>query len=218
MPDSDDKKIEISYVPDDSNYKAIDHTDKISDKKHLKSKNPALKKLQLKIKTQEKILKKIVEERDELHDKYLRNLAEVDNYRKRVQKEKDEFQKYILFDFLKELLEIFDNLERALNAKNSKNHEKSIISGVEMIYKQFTDLLKKYKVSEIEALNKPFDPNYHQALTKVESDSVSFPTIIEVYQKGFLYNNKLLRPSLTKVSIPKEAKSVSNKKKSIKNG
>jgi molecular chaperone GrpE len=84
------------------------------------------------------------------------------------------------------------------------NDEKSIVSGVEMIFKQFNDLLKKYNVIEIEALNKPFDPNLHQALSREESGEVDEPTVIEVYQKGFLYNGKLLKPTLTKVAIPEE--------------
>jgi molecular chaperone GrpE len=73
-----------------------------------------------------------------------------------------------------------------------------------MIFKQFNELLKKYNVVEIDALNKPFDPNLHQALSKEESDDVTEPTISEVYQKGFLYNGKLLKPTLAKVTVPAE--------------
>ncbi len=213
MPDKDEKKIEVSYVPDDTDSDLSKHLEKISEKKEGKQKAPTLKKLQQKTKSQAKILKKTMEERDDFQDKYLRLLAESDNFRKRVQKEKEEFQKYILFDFLKELLEIVDNLERALKSKNSADREESIISGVEMIHKQFIELLKKYNVTEIEADNKPFDPNFHQALSKVESKDVSFPKIIEVYQKGFLYNKRLLRPSLTKVAIPVNDKNNTGTKK-----
>jgi molecular chaperone GrpE len=66
------------------------------------------------------------------------------------------------------------------------------------------DLLKKHNVAEIQALNKTFDPNIHQALSREEQEGIEEPTIIEVYQKGFMYNNKLLRPALTKVAIPVE--------------
>jgi molecular chaperone GrpE len=174
------------------------------------------RKLQKKLKEQKEIMEKVIEERDEFKDKYLRSLAEMDNFRKRVKKEKEEFQKYVLGDFIFGLLEVVDNLERALKAKTpsekkgsvvnllGSDDEKSIISGVEMIYKQLLDLIKKNNVLEIDALGKAFDPNLHQALSKEEREDVSEPIVLEVYQKGYMYNEKLLRPTLAKVAIPKE--------------
>ncbi len=162
------------------------------------------KKLLNKIKEQEEILINIAKERDDYKDKFLRNLAEVDNFRKRMKKEKEDFKRYILGDFLLSLLEVVDNIERALKAKSDSSDETSIITGVEMIYKQVIDLLKKHNVIEIDALGKPFDPNLHQALSREESKDVTEPTIVEVYQKGFNYNEKLLRPVLAKVAIPVE--------------
>jgi molecular chaperone GrpE len=173
-------------------------------------KRTAVKKLQDKIKELEESLETAKEEVVEYKDKYLRNLAEIDNFRKRVKKEKEEYQKYVLSDFLIDLLQVYDNMERALKASAAEadaaaaNDETSIISGVEMIHRQFSDLLKKNNVVEIEALNQPFDPNVHQALTKEESEEVSEPMVAEVYQKGFLYNGKLLKPTLAKVAIPLE--------------
>jgi len=210
------RDIEISYTPDEA------PRDEKEKKKHSLSKRtsppkkPGIKTLQQKIKEQEEILETTVTERDELKDKLLRHLAEMDNFRKRVIKEKEEYQKYVLSEFLLELLQIYDNLERALKAKTPaekessvlnllvSEDEKSIVSGVEMIYKQFTDLLRKYNVVGIDALNKPFDPNLHQALSKEETEGIEEPMIIEVYQKGFLYNGKLLKPTLAKVAIPKK--------------
>ena len=199
---SDEKdKIEITYVPheDDAEDKEIKKTE--SPKSSPAQKKISPKKIQEKLKKQDEIIKMVVKERDEFKDKYLRSLAEVDNFRKRVNKEKEDFQKFMLAEFLLNLMPIFDNLERALNSKAGSN-ENSIISGVEMIYKQMLDLFKKYNVIEIEALHKPFDPNFHQALSKVEKKELKEPVVIEVYQKGFLYNKKLLRPTLAKVAIP----------------
>lgn len=204
------EKIEIKDAP-------AEHPPEEEQKKRKKpaKKSPALKKLQKKVKHQEELLEETAAERDDFRDKYLRNLAEMDNFRKRVKKEKEEYQKYVLTEFLLDLLQVYDNLERALKAKTpaEKNEpvlkpmvsedEKSIVSGVEMIYKQFTDLLKKHNVVEIDALNKPFDPNIHQALTKEETEDIEEPTVTEVYQKGFLYNDKLLKATLSKVAIPK---------------
>jgi len=141
-------------------------------------------------------------EKEELHDKYLRTLAETDNFRKRVAKEKDEYRKYIITDFLLEILPVFDNLERALKVRGSGN-EQTVISGVEITVKQFQEVLKNFQVQEIDALNKPFNPELHEALAKEESPDVTDPTVVEVYQKGFLLNQRLLRPALTKVLVPK---------------
>lgn len=174
------------------------------------------KKLQKRLKEQKELLEKVIIERNEIEDKYLRSLAEMDNFRKRVIKEKEEFRKYALGDFILALLEVVDNLERALKAKtpSEKNEvvlnvavsedEKSIISGVEMIYKQLMDLLKKNNVEEIDALGKVFDPTIHQALSKEEKEHINELVVLEVYQKGFKYNGKLLRPTLAKVAVPKE--------------
>lgn len=203
MTDQKDK-INITYIPDknhiDDDKKNTEakssHRERNSKKQHIP------KKIQEQLKKQEEILKKVVKERDEIRDKYLRNLAEVDNFRKRIKKEKEEYFKYALGEFLLGLLPIIDNLERALNSKSTSPDEKSILSGVEMIYKQVMDLLKKCQVEEIEALNQPFDPNYHQALSKIEQEDIEESMVVEVYQKGYSYHNKLLRPSLTKVAIP----------------
>ncbi len=200
----DDDSLEISYVPDDPEFGKDERVKKKSADEKTAQKKKLHRKPTTKLKVQEKVIEKLTRERDDLKDKLLRNLAEIDNYRKRVQKEKEEYQKYVLADFLKELLIISDNLERALKAKNGGSNDSSIVSGVEMIYRQFLEILAKNGVTEIDALNKHFDPNIHQALSKEESGLVSDPTVVEIYQKGFIYNNKLLRPTMAKVAIPPE--------------
>jgi molecular chaperone GrpE len=199
-------EVEITYLPDESD-KDNDSNDtesKISQKSKHTKKSQIPKKIRDQLKKQEEIFKLVVKERDELKDKYLRNLAEVDNFRKRVKKEKEDYYQYALGEFLLSLLPIIDNLERALSSKNTAQDEKPILSGVEMIYKQLIDLLKKNHVEEIESLDQPFDPNFHQALSKIEQPDIDQPVVVEVYQKGYRYHNKLLRPSLTKVAIPKK--------------
>ncbi|MCK5222869.1 MAG: nucleotide exchange factor GrpE [Candidatus Aminicenantes bacterium] len=201
----DDNKLDIGYVPDDPDFGQDERVQKKPVEKKVDQKKKAqVRKSTAKLKVQEKVIEKLTVERDEFKDKFLRNMAEIDNFRKRVKKEKEEHQKYALGDFLKELLVITDNLERALKVKDDESTENSIISGVEMIYRQLMEILNKNGVIEIEAMNKPFDPNIHQALSKEEADFVSGPTITEVYQKGFTYNDKLLRPTLAKVAIPPE--------------
>jgi molecular chaperone GrpE len=210
--ESDDSHDDEDTLHEDEDEKKKAHPAKKTSSK----KRVSVKQLQKELKEKEDLLEEIEEERDEYKDKYLRNLAEIDNFRKRVKKEKEDYQRYVLSEFLLDLLQVYDNLERALKAKTPaqkdgsvltllvSEDEKSIISGVQMIYKQFSDLLKKYNVVEIDALGKHFDPNIHQALSKEEREGISEPTVIEEYQKGFMYNDKLLKPTLVKVAIPKE--------------
>jgi len=223
--------VEVSYTPEE------EEEDKVADEEHTeedghhtkasaKKKSHTAKKIQKKIKELFDSLEKVTAEKDELKDKYLRSLAEMDNFRKRVKKEKDEFQKYVLADFFLGLLEVVDNLERALkarvaaeiqNAHSAANNEKSIISGIEMIHKQLLDLLRKNGVEEIDALGRTFDPNIHQALSKEERGGLTSPVVLEVYQKGFMYNGKLLRPVLTKVAMPGEEKATNDAEPAAEN-
>lgn len=196
-----EKKENKSHPSADSNIKdgiSVMETGQTGSKKTHQKKN------QDKSSKTEAELKKIIEERDDLNDKYLRTLAEMDNYRKRVLKEKEEFRRYILTDFLLEILQVFDNLERALQSKESATSH-AVINGVEITLKQFTEILKNFQVQEVEALGKPFNPEFHEALAKVEQPGIVTPTVIEVYQKGFTYNQRLLRPALTKVALPLSA-------------
>lgn len=212
MTDDQGDVVEISYVPDDDDQDDEVPEEPKTKKVSHKKKSAAVKKIQKRIKDLEESVESITKEKDEFKDKYLRSLAEVDNFRKRIQKEKEDYRKYVLGDFLLNLLDVYDNFERALKVKTPSenrdesggNDSRSILSGVEMIYKQLTDLFRKNKVEEIDALGKTFDPNIHQALSKEEREGITLPVVLEVYQKGFLYNGKLLRPTLAKVAVPKE--------------
>lgn len=200
---AEESKDGIGYVLDDGDQdkEGVQADEKNAEIDLNPKKKIVAKKIYHKVHELEETLQKVVVERDELKDKYLRGLAEIDNFRKRVKKEKEEFQKYVLSEFLIDLLQIYDNLERALKAKSVEN-EKGIIAGVEIIRKQLLDLLKKYHVVEIDALGKHFDPVFHEALSKEERPGIAKPVVVEIYQKGFTYNDKLLRPVLTKVAIP----------------
>ena len=200
----DENKEGIGYVPDDDEQEADEA--KARDKHspdETSHKKKAAKRAHHKIHEPEDALLKIQNECDEFKDKYLRGLAEMDNFRKRMKKEKEEYQRYVMNEFLLDLLQIYDNLERALKAKGH-DADKGIISGVEMIRRQFLDLLKKNQVLEIDALGKHFDPVFHEALSKEEREGISQAVVVEIYQKGFTYNDKLLRPVLTKVATPME--------------
>ena len=133
-------------------------------------------------------------------DTFLREKAELDNFKKRLTKEKEDFAQFANERLLKELLQIEDNLERAMEAPNATLE--SLKEGVEMIQKQFKDFLKNQKVEVIEAFGKPFDPNLHEVLNQQESEEHEENTVIEEYSKGFTLNGRILRPA--KVVIAKK--------------
>ena len=136
-------------------------------------------------------------------DTFLREKAELDNFKKRLTKEKEDFAQFANERLLKELLQIEDNLERAMEAPNATLE--SLKEGVEMIQKQFKDFLKNQKVEVIEAFGKPFDPNLHEVLNQQESEEHEENTVIEEYSKGFTLNGRILRPAKVVISkIPAE--------------
>ena len=131
-------------------------------------------------------------------DTFLREKAELENFKKRLTKEKEDFVQFANERLLKELLQIEDNLERAMAAPNATLE--SLKEGVEMIQKQFKDFLKNQKVEAIEALGKPFDPNLHEVLNQQESEEHEENTVIEEHSKGFTLNGRILRSAKVVIS------------------
>ena len=132
-------------------------------------------------------------------DTFLREKAELENFKKRLTKEKEDFVQFANERLLKELIQIEDNLERALEVPNATLE--SLKEGVEMIQKQFTTFLKNQKAEPIEALGKPFDPNLHEVLNQQESEEHEENTVIQEYSKGYTLNGRILRS--TKVVLQK---------------
>lgn len=136
------------------------------------------------------------EEYAAMYDKYLRAIAEFDNYKKRTQKEKEEIYSIAKADVVMSLLPVIDNFERAEKFSDDKNVEE----GMALIRKQFNEFLKKIGVEEIEAENKPFDPNFHNAVLHEERDDVEENMIVEVLQKGYKLGEKVIRHAMVKVA------------------
>lgn len=148
---------------------------------------------------------------NELTDKYLRTLAELDNYRKRTIKEKQEFEKFLKIEIINIFLPILDNLERLKNVlKDLKNIDESLKTGIELIVKQFYDVLNDLGVKEIEAKG-IFNPEFHHVLHKEHVEGKSDGEILEVYQKGYILDNRIIRPAMVKVSYIHEDKIKSEK-------
>lgn len=131
-------------------------------------------------------------------ENYLRVLAEIENMRKRNQREREEYLKFASQPIIKKLLPIIDDFERAVNIDVTQDFE-SLYKGMEMIYKKLLEVITSEGVEPIEALGKPFDPQYHQPLMMEESSEPE-NTVLEEMQKGYIMHGRVIRPSLVKVS------------------
>jgi molecular chaperone GrpE len=156
-------------------------------------------------------LSKSEEQIKELEDRLLRLAAEFDNYRKRTNKEFSYLVKNANEKLILQLLDTLDNFQRALDSAKTSNDYENFHKGVELIYTHMKDLLAKEGLKEIEALGKPFDPNFHEAVTQAESDEYKEGIVMEEISKGYLLNDRLLRASKVVVS---KGKSKEKEKKS----
>ena len=156
-------------------------------------------------KKENKLEKEILElknKNDELVNKLLYSQAEFANYKKRKELEVANMLKYSNMDIVKEILPIVDNFERAIRLDDSNLDDSlsKFLEGFKMIYSHLVELLKKFEVSEIDCLNKEFDPNIAQALMTVKAEGVEAGIVVEVLQKGYMLKDKMVRPALVKVS------------------
>ncbi len=164
-----------------------------------------VKTLKNRLKKKEGEARQLKKENEELRDRLLRRLAEMDNLKKRLEREKADFYQYALSDFVKELLPVLDNLERALEHPDEGNG-KSFQEGVRLIHKQFLDALRKRGVAPIlDIVDHKFDPARQQALATEESEAVEEPVVAAELQRGYTLNDRLLRPALVRVRMPKKA-------------
>lgn len=131
-------------------------------------------------------------------DKYIRQLAEFENFRKRSNSEKTAMYSNGVRDTVEKLLPVIDNIERAVEAADDK--EDPMYKGVEMILKQFMEILENLGVKEIPSKGEPFDPNVHSAVMHVDDESCDENIVVEVFQKGYTLGDKVIRPSMVKVA------------------
>jgi len=145
-------------------------------------------------------------------EKTLRIMAEMENQRRRFEKERNEAFEYGGYNFAKEVLSLLDNVERAISSfrndeslKQKVDLEK-IIAGIEIVNKDLLSIFKKNGIEQIECINKKFDPNFHQAMLEVENNEKNPGTVFQEIQKGYMMKDRLLRPSLVAVTKKKEEK------------
>jgi molecular chaperone GrpE len=143
-------------------------------------------------------MEKALAERDNLLDRLARLQAEFDNYRKRVARENAEFREYAVSDAARALLPVIDSFGLAL--KNANARPEDLRKGVELIYKQFGEVLQKLNVQKVSSQGEPFDPRVHEAIEMVNSDEVPDNHVLEELQPGYRIKERLLRPAMVRVA------------------
>lgn len=148
----------------------------------------------------DKKLEELQNEINTLKDKNMRIAAEMVNTLRRKDEEINRLLKYSNESLITELLPVIDNFERALNVDVTSNDVESYQKGMTMIYNSLKNILEKFEVKEIEAIDKEFDPSFHQAVMQEEKEGTKENIVIEVLQKGYTYKDKVIRPAMVKVS------------------
>ena len=144
------------------------------------------------------------EDSGRVREALLRKSADFDNLKRRTEKDKAEYFRFALAEAFADILNVVDNFERALAHRADATGDE-FHAGIDMIARQLADTLKKYGVGEVPASGLPFDPNVHEAVVREETESVAPGTVLEVLQKGYLLNDRLLRPARVKVAAPRAA-------------
>ncbi len=147
-------------------------------------------------------IKRLQAERDEHYENWLRARAELDNYRKRIQRELDENARYAAVPVVRDMLPVLDNIRRAVEAARQSKRVDELLQGIEMIVQQFEDVLIKHNAVPIEAVGQPFNPELHEAVQKVETEEHPPMTVVHEVQKGYKLHDRLLRPSKVVVAAP----------------
>ncbi len=173
----------------------------LSDDKEVLQKNKSQEKEQTPVK-EETIEVKL----KNVEEKLLRTLAEMENQRRRFEKEREEAFEFGGFNFARESLSLLDNIDRATSSfktdeklKNNKDLDK-IIEGIEIVKTDLISIFKKNNIEPIECMNKKFDPNFHQAMLEIEDDTKEIGTVVQEIQRGYMMKDRLLRPSLVGVT------------------
>lgn len=137
---------------------------------------------------------------EDAQQRALRAQADFDNYRRRTLKEKEELAQYASMKLITELLPVIDNFERAISAAKTTEDKDSFIKGVDMIFRQFNQVLQQEGLAQMETVGQPFNPDFHQAIMQVESDEHEDGIVVEEVQRGYMLKDKVLRPAMVKVS------------------
>ena len=205
---SEKKKIKIHVEPDETaedkdtqkadpgNNRPDNRKDETQENDSIEPIDP-LKELEAKLEAKE-------QESKETHDRLLRVSADYENYKKRSAREMEEFRKYANQSLLKEMLSVVDNLELAINsAKEEKNADQKLIEGLNLTRNEMLRVFDKFNVKPITAKGEIFDPAFHEAMMREETNDYPENTVLSEFQKGYLIHDRLLRPAMVVVAVPK---------------
>jgi molecular chaperone GrpE len=140
----------------------------------------------------------LLAEKADLQDRLRRSLADFDNARKRFEQQRSDFVQFAASDLVKSLLPVLDDFERALKVETT---DQNYAKGVELIYQRFFDTLKRMGLEPFDSAGKPFDPNLHQAVDRVQSEDHDDQTVLAEFQRGYNFKGKLFRPAMVKVAV-----------------
>ncbi|MCK1977503.1 nucleotide exchange factor GrpE [Jeotgalicoccus huakuii] len=149
---------------------------------------------------QENVIAELKNEVEATENKYLKLYAEFENYKRRTRQEAEINNKYKDQKFAENLLPVIDNLERALSIEGDTESFEALNKGVEMVYNNLLDTLKNHDIKAIEALDQPFDPNFHQAVMTEAVEGKDAGLVVEEFQKGYILKDRVIRPTMVKVS------------------
>ncbi|MCY9592541.1 nucleotide exchange factor GrpE [Paenibacillus chitinolyticus] len=138
---------------------------------------------------------------EESQQRLLRAQADFDNFRRRTRQEKEEFAKYASLKLIEQMLPVIDNFDRALVSSRETQDFEALTKGIEMVYRQLDQVMTQEGLTPIEAVGQPFNPEFHQAIMQVESDEHEEGIVVEEVQKGYMLKDKVIRPSMVKVSM-----------------
>jgi len=158
------------------------------------------------VKALEEKLEAATKEAQENYDRLLRVSADFENFKKRTAREMEDYRKFAIQSLVKDLLPVIDNLELAIKSASEsvRDRDSHLLDGVDLTRKEILKVLEKYNVKQIEALGQNFDPNFHEAVMREESDQHAENTVTNELQKGYLMHDRLIRPAMVVVAAPKK--------------
>ncbi|MFQ5899898.1 MAG: nucleotide exchange factor GrpE, partial [Candidatus Methylomirabilia bacterium] len=143
-------------------------------------------------------------EAEAAHDRSLRALAELDNVRKRAQREREEYIRFANEALIRDLIPVLDNFDRAIQSAGSAPEARDFLAGVELIQRELLKVLEKFGVTQYSAVGRPFDPERHEAVARVTTTDHAEMTVVEETLRGYLLNGRVLRPAMVTVAVPPE--------------
>lgn len=205
----ENKELQLQNRTQTSNNESYDHNRnqeesfRTEEQVDVKSYQPTLEEfeqLKQQLDQYQALVQQLKKEADQKHEQLLRARADLENSRRRFRKEKEDALKYAPVPLLESLLPVLDNFERALDAADQSKHYQGLQEGVEMVYRQFLGALSQAGLSLIEAEGKPFDPHEHNAVMLVPVEGVEQGIVVEEVQSGYRYLDRVIRPSMVKIS------------------